>query len=513
MIASGHPLASQAAIRVLQHGGNAIDAAVTAAWVLAVVKPDASGLGGDVFMLHYDASTGGLDVLNGSGRSPAGASLDEFGLGIPTTGPRSSTVPGAVRGWADALARWGTMDLADTIVPAVRYAEEGFPVSVRLSTLMDVKRAALSRFPAAADAYLRDGRSHKPGSMLRLPDLAKSLRAIATDGADVFYKGRVGEAIVASQQQAGGLIEMQDLAEHSSTIMAPLKVRYRDYEVCVQPPVSLGIALLQQLKIFEGEEPARLDWDSAERLHMLIEAKKLSFADVDRYISDPDRTNVPALRLISSEYAATRRALTNHMQASSGFPAGLADGMGDNTTYMAVVDGRGNAVSWIQTLFGFFGSCWMAPGTGIVLNNRLKGFSDDPTHVNRLEGGKRTAHTLLAPMLLRGGRPVLVFGTPGDYGQTQTNLQLVTNYVDYEMDVQAMIDCPRWRSHEGCELSIESRYSDMTIAGLRQRGHRLDVLGPWSDAMGGAQAIHVDWANGCIQGAADSRREGYAVGW
>lgn len=513
MVATGNPLASQAAVRVLQNGGNAIDAAVTAAWTLAVVRPAGCGVGGDFFMLYYDAATGKLTSLNGSGRAPMAASLDEYRDGIPKTGPRSVTVPGAVRGWADALERHGTISLADSMAPAIQYAEEGFPVSVRLSQEMAARAEQLRTCAAAAAAYLKDGQPYRPGERLRLPDLANSLRMIAEAGPDVFYTGDLAAAIVRAQQAEGGLLTLEDMARQDSVVSEPLGIDYRGYQIYNQRPVSMGLLLLQQLKIVEGFDLASLPWDSAERVHLLVEAKKLSFADLAAFVSDPDFTQIPIEGLLSPEYAAERGALIDPSRAADDYGAGDPLKFGEHTTYLAVVDGQGNAVSWIQTLFAGFGSCWMAPGTGILLTNRLTGFSTNPNHVNRIEGGKRTAHTLNAPMVLRDGKPYLVFGTPGGLAQTQSNLQMATNFIDYGMDVQSMIEAPRWKSLDGRRLQIETRFSEETLQGLARLGHELELAGSWSDDTGGAQAIKINHESGVLEGAADPRREGYAIGW
>lgn len=513
MAASGHPLASQAAVRVLQDGGNAIDAAVTAAGVLAVVKPDACGVGGDVFMTYCDAASGVVSTLNGSGRAPAAVTLEQFRDGIPERGPNSATVPGAVRGWADALERHGTISLADALAPAIRYAEEGFPVSTRLASRMAAGADLLRRCRPAAEAYLKDGRPYRPGEVLRLPHLARSIRAIAEGGPNAFYRGDLARAIAEAHQEDGGYLTEADFARQDSVFGEPLCVDYRGYQVYTTRPVSMGVILLEELKIVEGFDLAEMPWDSPERLHLLIEAKKLAFADLEAYVTDPDFAEIPLAGMLSAGHAAERRRCIDRSRAAPHYPAGDPTGSATCTTYMAVADGKGNAVSWIQTLFGVFGSGWMAPGTGLLLNNRMWGFSSDPGHVNRLQGGKRTTHTLNAPMLFKGGRPCLVVGTPGDYGQVQSNLQMLTNFIDHGCDVQAMIEAPRWRHLSGLRLAIESRYAAATLDGLRCLGHEVDVRGPWSDVMGGAQAIQLDPETGVLQGAADPRREGYAVGW
>jgi gamma-glutamyltranspeptidase/glutathione hydrolase len=513
MVASGHPLASQAGVRVLQDGGNAMDAAVTAAAVLAVTQPEANGVGGDAFLLNYDAAADQLEGLNASGRAPAAANLDAYQDGIPEHGPRSATIPGAVRGWADALERHGSISLADALAPAIRYAEEGFPVSLRLARAMAAGADDLRRCRSAAEAYLKDGQPYEPGELLKLPDLARSLKGIAQDGPDAFYRGHLARTIVEAQQEEGGHFTLEDLAGHDSVLGEPLSVDYRGYQVYNQRPVSIGALLLAELKIVEGFDLAGLPWDSAERIHLLVEAKKLAFADLETHITDPEFADLPLEGLLSPDYAAQRRTAIDRGRAAESYAGGDPARYGSHTTYMAVVDRNGNMVSWIQSLFHRFGSCWMAPGTGILLNDRMDGFSTDPRHINRLEGGKRTAHTLNAPLVFQDGKPCLVVGTPSTYGQVQSNLQMLTNFIDHGLDVQAMIEAPRWLSLDGRKLAVESRYAASTLDGLRELGHEVDVLGDWSDRMGGAQAIRINQQSGALEGGADPRREGYAIGW
>ncbi|MCC7104394.1 MAG: gamma-glutamyltransferase [Chloroflexi bacterium] len=515
MIASGHPLASAAGLRTLQQGGNALDAALTAAGVLAVVRPEACSVGGDMFLMYYRAADGHVESMNASGRAPAQASLEHeaFRNGMPAHGVHSASVPGVVRGWEDALATFGTIPLSDALQPAIQTAERGFPVSVKLAAALATNAAFLRECTATGKAYLRDGEPRRPGEILRLPDLANSLRAIAASGADEFYRGELGRRIVQGHQADGGLFTMEDFARQESVFSEPLSVSYRGHTVYNQRPVSLGTVLLQELRLAEGFDLGGMPFDSAERLHLMLEIKKLAFADMEGHITDPEFHDVPTDWLLSESYAAERRALIDPAHASAGHGAGEPARYGRHTTYLCVVDGQGNCASWIQTLFHGFGSGWMAPGTGLLLNDRMHGFSANPEHVNRLEGGKRTAHTLNAPILARDGRPRLVFGTPGGYGQVQSNFQMLVNFLDLGMDPQAMVEAPRWFSGAGCRVTIEGRFSPATIEGLAQRGHDVELLAPWDSVMGGAQAIMIDQETGVLYGCADPRREGYAMGW
>jgi gamma-glutamyltranspeptidase/glutathione hydrolase len=525
MITSGHALASQAGMRVLQNGGNAIDAAVTAGAVLGIVQPDMSGAGGDAFMLYHEAATGRMWSMNASGRAPAEMTIEILAANRqdrsqadakayePGRGPNAVSVPGAVRAWADALDRFGTISLSDALGPAIAYAEQGFPVSVRLARSTTSNVDILRRCAAAASVFLRDGAPYEPGDVLRQSDLGRTLRSIATDGADAFYSGDIGRRLTAAHRAAGGLLEETDLTGQDSIFGDAISTTYRGYAVHDQPPVSLGAVLLEELNIVEGFDLAALPLLSAERAHLLLEAKKLAFGDMEAYLTDPESTPVPISGLLSPGYAAARRGRIDLAAASDGFGAGNARAYGSHTSYLAVVDGQGNAVSWIQSIFERFGSGWMAEGTGVLLNDRMNGFSIDPGHVNRVEGGKRTANTLNAPMVTKDGLPYLVFGTPGGYGQVQSNLQMLTAHIDHDLDVMSMIETPRWLSQEGRHVTAESRFPTETVTELARLGHEVTSKAAWSSGMGDGQAIRINQATGVLEGGADPRREGYVIGW
>lgn len=511
MATSGHPLASLAAIRVLEAGGNAMDAAVAASAVLSVVDPAASGVGGDVFYTYYDAGTGQLDSLVGSGRAGRAAHTERFRDGIPATGPLAPTVPGIVRGWEDALKRHGSRSLAELLESAIRYAREGFPLSARVAGAFRRKEQLLLKCKTTVECYKRGGSWPVAGQMLQLPELADSLETIAREGADSFYVGSLADRILSGLKADGGLLDDQDFAGYASDFQTPLSVDYRGYEVAVPPPPTMGAILLAQLALLEQVAPERGAWASPQWQHLLIEVKKASFADLDAYLTDPKFATVHPVSYLAPDYIKARRSAVS-MEKAALYQPGRIDSRLGHTICLAVADKAGNVVSWIQSVFNEFGSCWMAPGTGFVLNNRMYGFSATPGHVNVVAPGKRTAHTLHCPMVLKDGRPVLAVSTPGDYGQTQSNLQMITNFIDHGFDVQRMIDAPRWRSIEGLEVAIESRFPAAVIDELRALGHDLRVVGPWTDLMGGAVAIHIDREKGSFAGAGDPRRECYAIG-
>lgn len=512
MASSGNPLASLAAIKVLEEGGNAMDAAVAASAVLCVVDPAASGVGGDVFFTYYNAGTGRLDSLIGSGRAGRAAETERFSGGIPATGPLAPTVPGIVRGWEDALKRHGSIDLATLLKPAIRHAREGFPISSRVAGAFRRKDHLLRQCATTVEFYQRGGDWPVAGQMVQLADLAESLETVAREGADSFYTGILAERILTALKANGGLLDGHDFAEYESPFEQPLTVGYRGYDIAVPPPPTMGAILLSQLALLERVAPQAGDWASAQWQHLLIEAKKASFADLEAYLTDPRFTSIHPQSYLSPAYIQARSKAISHEKAAL-YEPGSVDSQLGHTVSLAVADKDGNVVSWIQSVFNEFGSCWMAPGTGFVLNNRMYGFSATPGHVNAVAPGKRTAHTLHCPMVMRDGKPVLAMSTPGDYGQTQSNLQMITNFIDHGFDIQRMIDAPRWRSLVGLTVAIESRFPQSMIDELRARGHDLQVVEPWTDLMGGAVAVYIDQEKGSLAGAGDPRRECYAIGY
>jgi len=515
MITADHPLAAQAGAAVLEAGGNAVDAAVAANLVLGVVRPHMCGLGGDLFALIYAAKAGRFKALNASGRAPARASLEFYRSRghtvMPENGILTATVPGAIAGWQAALERYGTLGLDRLLARAIDYAEGGFPMYQELRVALEQRRDLLARSPAAAETFLPGGRIPEVGRRLVQPRLARSLRKLADQGPDAFYRGDLGRALVALSEASGGLFGPEDLAGHTVNWVEPLRTGYRGYEVCTQPPNSQGIALLMQANILENFDLAGLGPTSGELVHLMVEAKKLAFADRDRYVCDPDFHPVPVGPMLSKDQAKKRAGLIDP-QAAAKSPAPSQLGGGEDTIYLAVVDAQGNAVSLIQSLYEYFGSGVMVPETGMILHNRGRGFSLDPEHVNRIEPGKRPYHTLHPAMILKDGRPRIVLGSPGADGQTQTVMQLTANLLDFGADVQETNEAPRWRSNPDGSLLLEGRFPAETVAHLRARGHDLKVLDDWDMIMGSSQAILIDRERGVLAGGADPRREAYAIG-
>jgi gamma-glutamyltranspeptidase len=522
MVATPHYLATQAGVRMLLKGGNAIDAAVAANLALTVVYHRWCSVGGDLFALHWNEQAQELRALNASGRAPRAmtpAAFAERRLSVvPRYGLLAVTVPGAVDGWHQ-LMQHGRLSWAEVFQPAIEYAEQGFPISEKFTQAIELNKSLLDQFPTTAAIFRPNGRVPQPGERFKQLDLARSLRAIAEGGRDVLYTGEVGRAIAAYVQAHGGWLAADDLAAHRSNWVEPISTTYRGYRVYEFPPNSQGLAALEMLNIVEGYDLRALGHQTPEYLHLLIEAKKLAFADRDRYISDPDFVQIPVEQLLSKEYAARQRARIDPKRAAAQVPAG-APGEGD-TIYLCAVDGEGNAVSLIQSLFYGFGSGVVAGETGILLQNRGSYFSLDPNHVNYLQPGKRTLHTLMPAMVFKDEQPVIVLGTMGGDAQPQVHVQMISNMLDFGMNPQAAISAPRWRSgfytgEEGgaAELvSLEGRFPPAVQEALAVMGHRLEIEGGWSSSMGHAQAIVIDRAHGTLAGGADPRADGLAMGW
>ena len=516
MITADHPLAAQAGASVLEAGGNAVDAAVAANMVMTTVRPHMCGIGGDLFMLVHMASTGLFEALNASGRAPAGATIEAYRErgyhAIPETGILTSTVPGALLGWQSALERHGTMGFDSLMSRARPYAEDGFPVYGELHRALAGRREILLASGAAGEVFLPGGKVPAVGTRMIQPALAKSYRALMERGPDAFYDGPLGEALVEYAGSLGGFFDMADLTGHSVTWETPVTIDYRGYTIATQPPNSQGIALLMQAAMLENIDLSVLPVDSPELVHLMVEGKKLAFADRDAYVCDPTFHPVPVDAMLSKEQAGARVKLIDPERCSAGrAPRDFTAG-GEDTIYLTVADEQGNVVALIQSLYEAFGSCVMVPETGMVLHNRGRGFTLDSAHPNRLEPGKRPYHTLHPVMVLREGLPHIVLGTPGADGQTQTNIQLVVDMLDHRADPQQANEAPRWRSEPDGTLLIESRFPERTISSLRRKGHDVRVVDAYDEVMGSSQAILVDRANGVLQAGADPRRQAYAVG-
>lgn len=524
MIATSQSLASAAGLAVLQRGGNAIDAAVTAAGVLAVIEPSMNGIGGDLFAIVHEAATGRVHALDASGRAPAAATPAAFaqrGLDVmPATGALTVTVPGVVSGWHALLTRFGTIDLTQALAPAIHYARDGFPVAELVANewLDAAPRLAADRHAAAT--FLPSGAAPRHGEVFANPRLAASLAQIAAGGADAFYRGPLAQAIAADLSSRDGLLTAADFAAHTAEWVETIHTTYRGCEVHELPPSTQGIVALEMLNILEGFDIASLGHNSADHLHLVSEAKQIAFADRAAYLADR-RAMPERLRqmLLSKDYAARRRAEIDMTRARS-YAAGAGDGgvafvrdfagrdRGD-TIYLAAADGDGNVVSFIQSIFASFGAGIVAGDTGITLHNRGAGFVLTPGHPNQIGPGRRPLHTLVPAMILRDGRPWVAFGVMGGDNQAQAHAQVVMNLIDFGMHIQAAGEVARVR-HTGTHLAVESGIGAGVRAALEARGHRLhDGRGQ----MGGYQGIMVDATSGVLLGGSDPRKDGLAIGW
>lgn len=543
MVACAHYLATQAGLDVLTRGGNAVDAAIAANVTMTVVYPSTCSAGGDVFMLIWNARTQKLYALNGSGRAPQGMTPEYFaahGLkNIPERGPLSINVPGAVDGWFEALERFGTLSAEEVFAQAIAHAEEGMPVTRKLSNwLSHAAEPVLKRWESSAGVYLPDNRPPRAGEILRQPHLARTYRVLAKEGRDTFYRGPIARSIVEYVQRSGGVLSLEDMQRHRSDWVEPISTNYRGYDVFEFPPNSQGIAALEMLNIIEGYNLKSTGYQTAEYLHILLEAKKLAFADRDRYVSDPEFTDAPVERLLSKDYAEQQRARINLQRAAVSVVA-EPEKDGD-TMYLCVADQEGNVVSLIQSLFNGFGSGVVGGDTGVMLHNRGSYFSLDPRHVNYLQPGKRTMHTLTPAMVLREGVPYMALGSMGGDAQPQIHVQLLSAMLDFGLNVQQAIAAPRWRSgrmrispgssrqdiiqgQRGVDGHLERDIAEVVM--LERRfpggipllldllGHRTILEGPWEDGMGHAQAIVINPSSRIFEGAADPRCDGLALGW
>lgn len=523
MAATSQPLATATAIRVLQDGGNAIDAAIAANAVLGVVEPMSCGIGGDLFAIVWDAKTKKLYGLNASGRAPYAATLEYFaakGLKeIPSQGPLSWSVPGCVDGWDQLRSRFGSKEWAQLLAPAIQYAEEGFPVSEIIAADWQGSVPSLTKIPTSAATFLPGGKVPEVGDIFRNPNLAAALRTIVEQGRDGFYRGPIAKAILDYSKQVEGLFSRKDFEDHTSTWVQPVSTTYRGFEVWELPPNGQGIAALQMLNLLEPYDLKALGANTAETLHLMIEAKKLAYEDRAKFYADPEFANVPVAALISKEYAATRAPLIRRDHANDrptpGEPAGA------DTIYMTVVDKDFNAVSLIQSNFNGFGSQHVPGSLGFPLQNRGCLFALDPKHANRLEPHKRPFHTIIPGFVTKQGEPWLSFGVMGGDMQAQGHAQVISNMIDHGMDVQDAGDAPRFRhagssdptgipAESGGTVALESEIGPEIRRALEAKGHRIIDA---RSGFGGYQAIRIDTVRGVLLGGSDPRKDGCASGY
>ena len=516
IVAAESPLAAQVGASILADGGNAIDAAIATNAMMGLVAPMSNGIGGDLFAIVYEAKSGKLHGLNASGWAPSGLTIDflrKTGITtMPYQGVHSVTVPGAVDGWTKLLERFGTKQLRELLAPTIRYAEEGFPVTELVAGLWSANENVLRADPVAARTYLADGHAPAVGDIFKNPGLAQSLKEIGDHGRDAFYKGAITARIIACCAQHGGTHTAADLSEFSSEWVEPISTTYRGWTIYEIPPNGQGIAALMMLNIMENFPIPSYKHNSAKALHVIIEAKKLAYADMLRYVADQRFSRVAVRGMLDKSYASSRARLIDTAKANCAPEAGNPPIAGDDTIYLSVVDKDGNMVSLIQSNYENFGSGLVPEGAGFVLQNRGALFSLDPAHPNALAGRKRPLHTII-PAFMTKGDAKIAFGIMGGWNQSQAHAQFVSNVVDYGMNIQAAMEAARFRktTFEGCDIQIESRVAPPVRSQLEAMGHQLQVRGDYSPVMGGGQAVLRDFAKKINFGASDPRKDGAAI--
>jgi gamma-glutamyltranspeptidase/glutathione hydrolase len=527
MAATSQPLATLAAIETLKAGGNAVDAAIAANAVLAVVESTNCGLGGDLFAIVWDAKTKKLYGLNASGRSPRGLTLEEFQRlsvqRIPKYGPLPITVPGCVDGWAELQQRFGKLSLEHVLQPAIQAAREGFPVTEVIALSWRASEKLHSNAPGFADAFLPEGRAPRHGELFRNPGLAETLEQVASGGREVFYRGDIARRVDVFMREVGGYIRYEDFAEHKSEWVEPVSVNYRGYDVWELPPNTQGIAALQMLQLLKGFDLRKAGFGSADYVHLLVEAKKLAFEDRAHFYADPVFSKLPVAELISDEYGERRRALIDPRRAAKVVEAGNPSLNAGDTVYLTVADNDRNMVSLIQSNYRGFGSGLCPPGLGFCLQNRGELFDLTPGRPNTFAPGKRPFHTIIPAFVTREGRPVMSFGVMGGDMQPQGHVQILVNLFDFDMGLQEAGDAPRVHhvksseptgdaaDSDGGDVQLESGFPPETVRELVQRGHR--IVAASSGEFGGYQAIWYDAEKDVYFGASESRKDGLALGY
>ncbi len=515
IVAAESPLAAQAGVRMLERGGNAVDAAIATNAMMGVVEPMMNGIGGDLFAIVYDAKANKLYGLNASGWAPAGLTIEflhKQGLReMPQRGVHAITVPGAVDGWQKLADKFGRKKLSEDLAAAIRTAEEGFPVPEWTAAYWADEVDLLRSDEAASKAYLPNDRAPRVGEVFRNPDLAWSLQQIAEHWHDAFYKGEISKKILESMRHHNGTMTAEDLAGYSSEWAEPISTTYRDWTVYEMPPNGQGIAALEMLNIMETFTIGQFGFGSAKALHAMIEAKKVAYADMAKYVADPRGQKLPVATLLSKDWAKRRAQLIDAEHAQCDVGAGELPG-GSDTTYLSVVDREGNMVSLIQSNYSGFGSGIVAPGTGFVLHNRGGLFTLDTASPNALAGHKRPRHTII-PGFAQKGETRMAFGIMGGWNQSQAHAQFMANIADFKMNIQAALEAPRFTklTFGGCDVMMENRIPAAARNELSAKGHKIQVLGTFSAAVGGGQAVLRDSATGVNYGASDPRKDGQAA--
>jgi gamma-glutamyltranspeptidase/glutathione hydrolase len=525
MAATSQPLATQIALDILKQGGSAVDAAIAANAALGLMEPTGSGIGGDLFAIVWDAETEKLYGLNASGRSPASLTLEVFqnaGLSkIPPRGPLPVTGPGCVDGWFELHARFGRLPMEQVLAPAIRYARDGFPVSELIAHYWGRSVPLLEKYSGFRETFMPGGRAPGKGEIFKNPKLADTYEALAREGRDVFYRGRIAETIDRFMRREGGFLTKEDLASHTSEWVEPVSTDYRGYDIWELPPNGQGITALQMLNILEGYDIASMGFGSAAHIHAFVEAKKLAFEDRARFIADPQFAELPVDALISKEYAAKRRELLSPTRAASSYdPGNPALGEGD-TVYLTVADRDGDMVSLIQSNYRGMG-CGLSPdGLGFVFQDRGELFDLEPGRPNTYAPRKRPFHTIIPAFITKDDKPYMSFGVMGGTMQPQGHVQIVMNIIDFRMGLQEAGDAPRIchegsseptgeRMTDGGTVYLEGGFSPEVIRELQRMGHDVSFA---VDGFGGYQAIRYDGENDVYVGASEARKDGQAAGY
>ncbi len=516
IVATSQTLASQAGAQILARGGSAMDAAIAANATLGVVEPESCGIGGDLFAIFWEAKTGKLTAINASGWAPKALTIDTLkAMGhtsMPQEGIQSVTVPGCVDGWAKLHKRFGKLPWKDVFQPAIYHAEHGFPVTEIISAGWKEEQNTLERDPNARRVFLIDGATPAVGQMFRNPQMASALRLIASQGEAAFYRGAIAKAILRTSDRLGGKMALADLAEFQAEWVQPISTEYRGWKVYELPPNGQGIATIQMLNLFSQFPIPSWKSRGSEELHTQIEAQKLAYQDLRRYVADMRFSKVPVDGMISMAYARERAKLIDPEKARCDVSPGDPTHIHGDTIYLSAVDRDGNIVSLIQSVYLHFGSKVVVDDYGFALQNRGALFDLDPNHPNALAPRKRPFHTII-PGFMEKGDTHIGFGIMGGLNQAQAHAQFVSNIVDHGMNIQMALETPRFtkKTFGGCDVLVENRIAPAVFQALTAKGHQLKVVGDFSNEMGGGQAVIHDSAKGINYGASDPRKDGAAV--
>ena len=518
IVAASQTLAAQAGVQILERGGNAIDAAIATNAVLGLVEPHYNGIGGDLFAIYYEAKSKKLYGLNAGGWAPSGFTpefLRSKGVTRSLSGVWSVTVPGAVKGWEMLRARFGSLPMADLLAPAIFYADDGFPVSDVIANFWNSATKRLAADPPSAKAFLLNGRAPRAGELMRNPDLANTMRLVAEKGPAGFYEGKTAEAILSVLREKGSTMTAADLKEYQPEWVTPISTTYRGWTVHELPPNTQGIAALMMLNLMEQYPIAEYGLTSTKALHVMIEAKKLAYADMLRYVADPNFAKVPVPEMLSKTHAQARAKLIDPAKAActvtpSTF-SGLTDSHGGDTIYLSVIDKDGNIVSLIQSLYSSFGSGITAPGTGVMLHNRGNLFTMEDGHPNQIAPRKRPLHTII-PAFMEKGDVKIGFGIMGGFNQAQAHAQFVSNIADFGLDVQQALEVGRFTkgSFTGCDVSVEELIAESVRKELVAMGHQIRNVAPRSSTFGYGQAVMSD-GTGVHFAGSEPRHDGAAI--